>query len=172
MQRMISRRTHYETAFEAYLQARGVPYVAVDQAKKAVFAGASIKSFDFLVYPAGARRLLVDVKGRRLSGRLFQKGRLGQSWTTDDDIEGLTQWEAVFGPDYVGAFVFAYWLHDADPRQPPAGSFGWEGKIYAWLLAELSAYRACMKSRSARWQTVWVPARQFDYIAKPLEQCL
>ncbi|MGH7178905.1 MAG: HYExAFE family protein, partial [Tepidisphaeraceae bacterium] len=44
------RKVHYEAAFEAFLRQRGIPYVAVDEAKKALFADAKLKSFDFVVY--------------------------------------------------------------------------------------------------------------------------
>ncbi len=46
---MSKGRHHYEEAFEDYLRGAGRPYVAVDDAKRAVFSGAHIKSFDFLV---------------------------------------------------------------------------------------------------------------------------
>lgn len=89
---MAQRRFHYEQAFEHYLRANRVPYVAVDEAKKALMPAAAsgrkaqcspvpvpvpgvgvgagagtslaaLKSFDFVVYATG-RNLLVDVKGR------------------------------------------------------------------------------------------------------------
>ena len=62
---MAHRNIHYEAAFEDYLRAKGWPYIAVDEAKKAIFAGGAIKSFDFLVYSASGPNLLVDVKGRK-----------------------------------------------------------------------------------------------------------
>jgi hypothetical protein len=43
------RRHHYEAAFEQYLRATRVPYVAVDEAKKALLPGAA----DFHVVEAG-----------------------------------------------------------------------------------------------------------------------
>ncbi len=61
----MDRSIHYEAAFEAFLRDRRVPYVAVDEAKKALFADARLKSFDFVVYSKNASNLLVDVKGRR-----------------------------------------------------------------------------------------------------------
>ena len=59
---MVNRLIHYEAAFEHYLRQRRVPYVAVDEAKKALFANASLKSFDFVVYSQQGPNLLVDVK--------------------------------------------------------------------------------------------------------------
>ena len=47
---MANRDNHYEAAFEEYLRGRGVPYVAVDEAKRSVLSdGGSIKSLDFIV---------------------------------------------------------------------------------------------------------------------------
>ena len=45
------------------------PYVAVDEAKKALFANAQLKSFDFVVYSKNGPNLLVDVKGRKCRNR-------------------------------------------------------------------------------------------------------
>ncbi len=60
---MAQRRHHYERAFEAYLRERRIPYVAVNEARKALLphgarlrldgagdAGPDLKSFDFVVY--------------------------------------------------------------------------------------------------------------------------
>lgn len=45
---MANRDNHYESAFEAFIRSRGVPYVAVDEAKRSLLSdGASIKSLDF-----------------------------------------------------------------------------------------------------------------------------
>src|SRR5688572_2898382 len=62
---MANRDNHYEAAFEAYLRDRRLPYVAVDEGRRALAADESLKSLDFIVSPPGARSWLVDVKGRR-----------------------------------------------------------------------------------------------------------
>lgn len=79
---MAQRRHHYEKAFEDFLRARRIPYVAVDEARKALLpdsgslraredhgAGGSVehalKSFDFVLYGSGIN-LLAEVKGRRI----------------------------------------------------------------------------------------------------------
>ena len=42
---MANRDNHYEAAFEEFLRSRGVPYVAVDEARRSLLSdGASIKS--------------------------------------------------------------------------------------------------------------------------------
>ncbi|MEN0019346.1 MAG: HYExAFE family protein [Planctomycetota bacterium] len=80
---MAQRRHHYERAFEHYLRERRVPYVAVNEARKALLPDSatlrvtrdgeesSLKSFDFVIYGDGGEgeNLLVEVKGRRLASR-------------------------------------------------------------------------------------------------------
>ena len=72
---MTRRSVHYEAAFEDYLRSRGWPYVAVDETKRAIFANASIKSFDFLVYSSAGANLLVDVKGRKFPDSVSPRRR-------------------------------------------------------------------------------------------------
>lgn len=98
---MTQRRHHYERAFEDYLRRQRVPYVAVDEARKALLpedqslkvesvwngggAGGralhALKSFDFVIY-GREMNLLVDVKGRkvtrRMGGRAALRETLGQ----------------------------------------------------------------------------------------------
>jgi hypothetical protein len=46
---MADRDNHYEVAFEEYLRSRGIPYVAVDEARRSLLSeGGSIKSLDFM----------------------------------------------------------------------------------------------------------------------------
>ncbi len=95
---MAQRRHHYEQAFELYLRTFRIPYVAVDEARKALLPensvfrvrregppgeaeprDSSLKSFDFVIYgepSSGVIRhdrqgsnLLVEVKGRRIGRR-------------------------------------------------------------------------------------------------------
>src|SRR4051812_44129755 len=82
------RSIHYEAAFEAFLRQRGLPYVAVDEAKKALFSSAKLKCFDFVVYSKSGPNLLIDVKGRQRQGKAA--GSL-QTWTTEQDVTDLMQ---------------------------------------------------------------------------------
>ena len=162
--------THYERAFESYLQDHRIRYVAVDQARKALFAGAKIKSFDFIVYPHRGQTILADVKGRKLTTRAFERKGAGQSWVTMADITGLRSWEEVFGPEHVGVFVFVYWLFDSDGQTRSKQIFRYPGREYLFMVAELCGYQLRMKARSAKWRTVFVPAGPFQDLAQPFEQ--
>jgi hypothetical protein len=169
---MADRAVHYEAAFEDYLRAKGWPYVAVDEAKKAIFAGASIKSFDFLVYSSGGPNLLVDVKGRKFpdtsGARKTAKMRLWENWITREDIDGLRQWQNVFGADFIATLVFAYWLQGPPRRSPFADVHFFRGKHYAFMAVPLAEYVQAANPRSAKWQTVSVPAAEFPKIARDI----
>ncbi len=197
------RRHHYEHAFEEFLRARRIPYVAVDEAKKALLPEnasltvqehqsadppvppppKSLKSFDFVLYGRGMN-LLVEVKGRRV-GRPRRRGSADlahllvadrkppprvrlDSWVTYDDVESLTRWQALFGPEFEAAFVFVYWCDE----QPPDALFEeiceHRGRWYAIRAVTLGAYARSMKIRSARWRTVHVPPAVFERISHPL----
>ena len=105
---MADRTVHYEAAFEAFLRSKGIPYVAVDEAKKALFANAKLKSFDFVVYSKNGPNLLIDVKGRQCRDRTGRKGF--ETWTTERDVDDLRQWEQVFGEGFKAVLTFVYWI--------------------------------------------------------------
>src|SRR5438309_11223897 len=115
---MADRNVHYEAAFEAYLRHRGIPYVAVDEAKKALFSNAKLKSFDFVVYSKNGPNLLVDVKGRQMN---TPKAKSFQTWTTERDVEDLIQWQQVFGEGFKALLSFIYWIEA--PLAPGEGMF-------------------------------------------------
>ena len=173
---MAHRNIHYEAAFEDYLRAKGWPYVAVDEAKKAVFAGESVKSFDFLVYSASGPNLLADVKGRKfpdaVPGRKRGASKAWENWVTREDVEGLREWEKVFGPDFVAVLVFAYWLQGPPQRSPFADVHVFRQKHYAFVAIGLSDYLSTARSRSEKWQTLSMPGRAFAKAAKDIESFL
>jgi len=172
---------HYEQAFTAFLRYRHIPYVALNQSRRAAWDGFRRKSFDFLVYPPGRTKLLVDVKGRKFRTASYLRGRTGPNWVCRADLEGLACWEEAFGPAYMAVFVFAWWLYDAPggslaPAVPFSSGaevlarniFHWEGRAYVFRLVERVAYRRYARCRSVRWRTVFVPARAFAAITVPL----
>src|SRR5205807_407940 len=104
----MDRSNHYEAAFEGYLRARRLGYVAVDETHRASLDDEPVKSLDFVVYGSGTR-LLVDVKGRRFPGGPKDRPRrVWESWSTREDVDGLERWAERFGPDYLPLLVFAY----------------------------------------------------------------
>ncbi len=178
---MAQRRHHYERAFEAYLRERRIPYVAVNEARKALLppgarlrldgagdAGPDLKSFDFVVYGENTN-MLIEIKGRKVPARKGTGrggGRL-ESWVTLDDVASLKAWQRLFGPGYEGAFVFVYHCED----QPPDGLFQEvierEGRWYALRAIALDEYEGSMKTRSPRWRTVDLPREAFARLSRP-----
>jgi hypothetical protein len=78
--------------FETFLRDKGWPYVAVDDAKRAIFSGSHIDSFDFLVYSnVGANLLVLMVPG--------------PAPIPPEALDSMREWEAVFGKDFKAAFV-------------------------------------------------------------------
>ncbi len=166
---MGQRRFHYDRAFEHYLRAKAIPYVSVDEARKALHGYVSLKSFDFVVYGADGRNLLVDVKGRKHGGR---STRQLDNWVTEDDVTCLTEWQKIFGKGFRGALVFLYWCDEQPPDALFHEIFEFGGRWYAVLAAEVDAYREHMKQRSPKWQTMHVPAEAWQTISRPLVEML
>ena len=169
---MALRRFHYDVAFEKYLREKQIPYVAVDEAKRALdkaYPPVSLKSFDFVVYSQQGPNLLVDVKGRKHSGR---SSKALDNWVTQNDVDSLVQWEKIFGNGFVGAFAFLYWCDVQPPDALFTEIFESGDRWYALLAITLTDYRAHLKRRSARWDTVNMPAERFAKLSRPLMELL
>jgi len=69
---------------ERHLRDKGIPYINVDEAKKALFAGAKLRSFHFVVYFKDGKNWLLYTSQLRKESR--------------DD---LRQWEQIFGDGFV-----------------------------------------------------------------------
>jgi hypothetical protein len=175
---MAQRRHHYEAAFEVYLRSRRIPYVAVDEAKKALLPARmptpitplepvvprvsdAIKSFDFVLY-GQMGNLLAEVKGRRASA----SGRL-ERWVTGDDVASLCAWETLFGPAFEAAFIFIY-VHQSQPRDALFEElFDHAGLWYALRVVNVRRYARLMHCRSRRWNTFDLPAKVFEQVSEP-----
>jgi hypothetical protein len=162
------RHIHYEAAFEDFLRSRGVPYVAVDESRKAIFAGARIKSFDFIIHRSEGSNWLVDVKGRKFPYVLDGSKRYWENWVTREDLNGLAQWQEVFGEGFRSVLVFAYWLTDEGERLPSTSVHVFRGEGYCFLAIHLESYQAHCRPRSDGWDTVTMPVRQFRQLAQPV----
>ncbi|MGQ9575411.1 MAG: HYExAFE family protein [Thermoguttaceae bacterium] len=169
---MANRANHYEAAFEEYLRWRGVPYVAVDEAKRSLLAdGQSLKSLDFIVSSPGTITWLVDVKGRRFpSGRGSRQ--YWKNWSTQEDLESLARWEAVFGENSRGLLVFAYNIIGDRAPFPAEQLFQYREALYGFVAVRLSDYRAHCRRISARWDSVSIPAAEFRRLARHVDEFL
>lgn len=197
---MTKRDNHYEAAFEAYLRARAVPYVAVDETRRSPIdddravapigggnpagqnfeadagripvstARRTLKSVDFIVSGSTGGSWLVDVKGRR-----FPSGRAGQlwkNWSTWDDLTSLARWEETFGDRFRALFVFAYNVIGDRAPLPAEQLFTFRQRVYGFVAIPLHDYAAHARRLSVRWDTVTMPVRQFRALAAPLEDWL
>lgn len=165
---MADRSIHYEAAFEAFLRDRGIPYVAVDEAKKALFADAKLKSFDFVVYSKKGPNLLIDVKGRQR--REASARRSFETWTSERDVADLLQWEQVFGEGFRAVLAFIYWIET--PLTPQPGMFEHRDRWYQLIGINLDEYRRHMRRRSPKWETVCIGAEDFRQLARPIDSWL
>ena len=161
------RSNHYEAAFEHLLRGKALPYVAVDEAKRALFASVELKSFDFVVYLPGKRNLLIDIKGRK--ARPSRRGWYFDCWITRSDLEALGAWEEVFGEQFAAAFVFAFWLADPD-RVGLFDTFRFHSRAYRFLTVYLDDYRHYVRRRLDRWDTVTIPQSAFRELAFEFDQ--
>ncbi|HET6328287.1 MAG TPA: HYExAFE family protein [Planctomycetaceae bacterium] len=186
---MAKRTNHYDAAFEAYLRRACVPFIVVDEARRARLNQVSLKSMDFIVTAPGNQNLLVDVKGRQFpSGRGPLRSQTGhprnghkwENWATKDDLDSLLRWQEVFGDGFRSMLVFAYELLDPrvadDPaaglRVGPEGPFWHRGRVYAFFGVWADEYRTAMHSRSQSWETVSVPSRQYRDLRIPFAELL
>lgn len=171
---MAQRCHHYERAFEAFLRARRIPYISVDEARKALLPddggiASAIKSFDFVAY-LGPTNLLVEVKGRKVPAPKpgsNARGRM-ECWVSREDTESLAEWERLFGEGFEACFAFMYWCEG----HPPDGLFNevfeHAGRWYAVRSVLLTDYLTHMRPRSRRWDTVHLATADFERLSRPM----
>jgi hypothetical protein len=169
---MAQRSNHYDFAFEEFLRDARVPYVVVDEQRRALLREASLKSMDFIVYSPGQRNLLIDVKGRR-----FPSGGNGnlhkwENWATEDDLSSLLAWESVFGPDFRSMLVFAYDIAHSRYFAEFDALFTCRNRTYAFYGVWVDEYRDQMRSRSPSWDTVSVTSSEFRRLRTPITHFL
>ncbi len=122
-----------------------------------------------MVYSSQRRNLLIDVKGRKHSGKT---GRAFQNWVTRDDVTCMQRWAELFGPDFEPAFAFLFWCDAQPPDALFHEVFAYGDRWYAVLAVRLSDYRQHMRDRSVRWDTVSIPAKAFGQLSLPLKELL
>jgi hypothetical protein len=165
------RDNHYEAAFEAFLRARRLPYIAVDEARRSLVADGSLKSLDFIVSPRGRLSWLVDVKGRRFpSGDVHHQ--YWKNWSTRDDLRSLAVWQQHFGAEFCPLLVFAYHLVGCRSPLPRQQLFEFRGEHYGFLGVRLADYVPHARPLSESWDTVAMPTGLFRRAARPLDDWL
>lgn len=170
----MDRANHYESAFEAYLQANKICYVAVDEQRRSSLGGEPVKSLDFIIYGENGLRFVVDIKGRKFpSGPPEKPRRVWECWSTVADIDGLERWAQISGPSFQGLLVFVYQLDESiefDSRIPDLWNF--RNHRYLARAVLVNDYRANMRVRSPKWGTVDLPGKVFRSLVRPLAEFL
>ncbi len=163
------RGNPYEAAFEAYLQAQRLCYVAVHEGRRTFLGNSRVKNLDFIVHGEGGLGLLVDIKGRRYPGGPPGKPRrVWESWATEDDVDGLARWAEIFGQGYCGLFVFAYRLAaDVEPALDLGDLWEYRGERFLLRAVTVDDYRDRQRVRSPRWNTVALSSEDFKATARP-----
>ena len=163
---------HYERAFENWLIDSRIRYIAVDGRKKAAFERCKIKSFDFLVFPRSRHTIIAEVKGRKFKGTNFAKLAGLECWVTTEDVDGLANWQKIFGAGHQAVFVFAYDVENIDVDFDGRDVFEVGANRYVFFCIRLADYRQFMKRRSPKWKTVTLPAEKFRQCAIEIGQLL
>ncbi len=165
----MDRSNPYEAAFEAYLKEQGLCHVAVDESRRSHLGDIPIKNLDFIVLGQTGAKLLVDVKGRQFPGGSADKPRyVWESWSTQEDIDGLTRWTDLFGPGYLALFVFLYRIQPTVTLD--AGTvdlWRFRDELYLLRAVPLDEYRQHMRVRSPKWGTVGLPTEAYQKLARP-----
>jgi hypothetical protein len=165
---MAKRDNHYEAAFEEFLRHRQIPYVAVDEKKRALLGDASLKSLDFIVSTPLGTSWLVDVKGHRFP--TGEQKQYWKNWSTRDDVRSLTAWERLFGRSFSGLFVFAYDVVGDRTPVKPEQLFEYGGRLYGFFGVRLTDYAAQAHAISSAWDTLAMPVGRFRSLAAPVEE--
>ncbi len=84
----VTARTPSAERFGAMLRASGLPYVAVDEAKRVIFRDAKLRAFDFIVYAETGPNWLVYVGQRR-----------------KPIVAAMRDWETTFGDGFKALFA-------------------------------------------------------------------
>lgn len=193
---MVKRHNHYEVAFEDYLRAERIPYVAVNEQRRALDSDGSLKNLDFILSPDASLpavadeswlsapdveegmpyqptepcniRWLIDVKGRQFpSGSQYWR-----NWTTADELDSLNRWRLRFGKGFDAALVFAYQLMANRSPVPVEQIHHFRGNAYAFVAVRLDDYWSASRTLSPSWGTVSVPTSEFRQRAQPLSELL
>ena len=179
---MGAKVNEYERAFEGWLVENGVQYVMIDQARRSLLARNRIKSFDFLLYPAGRGReatrpaiVVAEVKGRKFKGKSIG-GLTGlQCWVSMEDIRGLLRWQEQFdepGERATAVIIFAYRFELPSVETDGREVYDFADHRYMFQAVDARDYSLNMRVRSPRWQTVMLGADDFRRLAVPVRRLL
>jgi len=168
---MAKRHNHYELAFETYLRAQRMAYVAVDEQRRSLLAQGSLKNLDYIVTPSDSVTLLIDIKGRRFPSGEKHK-QYWRNWSTWDDLKSMARWQDKMGSGSLALLVFAYEVVGERSPVEPQRLFEFRERRYAFLAVRVADYIHFSRRLSEKWQTVSMPLGLFRQAAFPLDEIL
>jgi len=170
---MANRSIHYEAALEDFLRVNGVAYVATNEAKRALRAGLSLKSVDFIVSVTEGENFLVEVKGKRFPYVRRHGRNYWESWLHREDLVALMQWSRILGASFRPLVVFVYHLVNPFDRRVQGPQFAtlhrFRGNDYALMGIDPRTFSRLCRSRSEAWDAVDVPVEPFMRHVRPFD---
>jgi len=173
---LTKRSIHYEAAFEDYLRARGIPYVATNESRRALSAQVSLKSVDFIFSTSSGENYLVEVKGKqfpyvRRGGRNYW-----ESWLHREDISALLEWARILGPSFKALIVYVYHLTNPFDRRVHGPHFAtlhhFRECDYALMGMEAAMFSRLSRLRSGAWDALDVAVTPLLENLRPFEYFL
>lgn len=154
---------HYEVMFEHFLRENEILYIAIDEKKRPLVDGKSVKNFDFIVSSFNGK-FLVDIKGKEFSHRRWE------NWVHESDLTGLRVWGNHFNA-FIPLLVIPYLVdNDKDESllQKYADIRKFKNHTYAILAVTLSDYYSRAKRRAKKFDAIDVKTEEFKKICKPI----
>ena len=153
----------YEQLFEGILRDAEVLYLAIDEAKRPIYAKEKIKNFDFIVSSFNGK-FLIDIKGKKFD---YGYGESWENWIKDDDISGLKVWASHFNA-FTPLLVFVYHLRGHAAADKFQDIYRFKNRRYGIVAIDLSTYYTNAKTRSKKWGAIYVSREKFQHLAKPI----
>lgn len=163
---------HYERAFENWLIDNKVKYTAINQSKRTEFNKSKIKSFDYLIYPPNQQTIIAEVKGKLFKGKSLENLANLECWVSVEDVDGMKNWQRMFGENHRAVFIFAYRIENIDVDFDGRRTYEYKKRKYMFFAVNLEDYTKFMKIRSPKWKTVNLPADKFRRCAVQLQSLL
>ncbi|MGH9922512.1 MAG: HYExAFE family protein [Nitrososphaerales archaeon] len=164
--------SEYENMFEALLREKQLPYIAINEAKRAVVNNKRIKSFDFIVSSKNGV-FLIDIKGKQFPyGKGLRETDYWENWIHDDDLDGLELWERIFRSNTAkGLLVFPYKIKFEKHINEFRCKFKFKNYWYGLVAVTPKEYRNNSKIRSSKGQVhaIYISRKLFPKVARPLD---
>jgi len=162
----VADHRRYEGAFESLLRRFELPYVRVNQFRRPIVDGLTVKNFDFLVRAAGGEHYIVDVKGKLFPYAYGRKRVYWENWLATDDLEGLARWERYFEDRFPAVLAYVYEIRTAWDEAEFDTVVRTRGGAYGIVAVTLADYIRHARPRSPLWRALNIPKATFKEIAR------